>query len=144
MSKQPPTVCSRCSSDCCFHAALSVDSLPCLLSKTGTMPSRLYPSQACCPQKLQALSPASCKNSLAPLAFQANCYRDPSSPFTLPRTSPSLAPLCDLCPFPTIGATICLSLKPHLHNSHLPQCDLLSTFSCGACSASLQVDLWGT
>ena len=67
-----PTVCSRHSSDCCFNAVSRM--FACILSRNRAACSGLYPSQACCPLKRQALRPTGCKNSQnsAPLIFQTN------------------------------------------------------------------------
>ena len=92
-------------------------------------------------QLLQALSPADCKTSwnLSPLAFQANCYRDLFSLST--SLCASLSLLIHHCSLSTAVATIHFFPQPHPCTFFL-WCVLFSPFSCGVCSASLQINFW--
>ena len=112
----------------------------CFLSKSSAVPSSLCLSQAYWPLELQALSSTDCHNSQNPslLASQANCYGD-FFLCVLPHGNLSLTLLCNHSSLPATASMILLSPKPHLCTSYLLQCGLFFTFSCGVCSASLQV-----
>lgn len=72
----PPTMCPSCSSDCCFHAVCWQAICPAFSPRVALTSSVVFQSQACCPLKLQALSPTGRKHSqnLVLLTFQANYY----------------------------------------------------------------------
>ena len=55
----------------------------------------------------------------------------------------SLSPLYNHSYLLSTAARIRFSPKPCLHTSYLLWCGLFSTYSCGVCSASLQVNFWG-
>lgn len=72
-----PTVCLRCSSDCCVHALCPcVVCLPSLQAQPTALWALSHPSPLTF--KLQALSPSGCKNSpnSAPFFFQASGFRE--------------------------------------------------------------------
>ena len=122
---------------------MSLGCLPCLFSKSSPNvlqalqePSTLsFKTPGFKPYWLQELTKS------GPSHSPANCYRDSFSlcipmcqSFTLLRDHGSLL---------TTVSTICFSSKLHLHTSYyLLQCGLFSTFSCGICSASLQINFW--
>lgn len=135
-----PTVCLRCSSDCCVHALCPcVVCLPSLQAQPTALWALFHPNPLTF--KLQALSPSGCKNSpnLAPLFFQASGFRE-----TFLLWVPLCAPLphhiillCDCISFPSTSPMICFSLKPYIHTFYLLWCGLLSLFSFGVCSVRI-------
>ena len=101
-----------------FHTVYTPVLFACLLSRSSTVLSRLYPSQACSSLKLQALSPTGCKNSQnsAPLTFQANGYGETfflCVPLCIPLP---LALLCDYGCLPSATSKIHFSELPTFFN----------------------------
>ena len=134
-----PTVCLRCSSDCCFHAVCQTAVCPTFSPKAVPMPLGSPSTEAHWPLELQASSLAACQKSWnsGPLVFQANCYGD--SVFLCTPLCVSLSPFLvhDCSSLSVSVATICFSSKLYLYTSSLLWCGLFSAFSCKVCSATL-------
>lgn len=117
---------------------LSAPRLPAFLFSRGKTGSPgLYHSQAWGLQKLQSLSPASCKNfqNSVPLISPVNVFGEM---FSLCNTL--CAPLSFLPFSVTVAALILFLLKPLLLTSYLLQSSLFSPSSCPVCSVSPWVD----
>lgn len=130
-----PTVCPMRSSDCCFHTVGLLAVCPAFSLKVAPMSSKFSHSQAGWPLKLQALR-LSCFPSQLLQGF--------------------IFPTGSLCASSSLGLlSRRLQIPPHCSNqdpflsqvssciSYLLLCGLWSTFSCGLCSDSLQINSWG-
>ena len=135
-----PIVCPRCSSYCYFHAISPSGLFACLLSRSNSVPSGYYPSQAF---KTLGFKPTNCKNSQnsAPLVFPPNGLGKCSPcTFICVLLSLSLTLLHDEDTLPSVAFLIFVSPKSCLCTPYLLQGGLFSSFSFGVFSVSLQVD----
>ena len=133
-----------------LQIAISMLSTPklfaCLLSRSTTVPSRLYPNQACGPLKLHTLSLTCWLQELmkfSPSHFPSQWLGETLSLYILLCASVFPTLLCDHSSLPYTAAVIYFFPKPHLCTSYLLLCGLFSLFSCRVCSVSLWVYFWG-